>query len=83
MIKLKGMTWDHPRGFDPMIATSEVFKKKSNMNFILKGWNEYLAEYLKKKDINIMKKESNQLLTKLNEESYLKFKKYNLNLKKK
>ena len=30
MISLKGMTWDHPRGYDPMIATSEVFKKKKN-----------------------------------------------------
>mgnify|MGYP000238741250 CR=1 FL=1 len=30
MIALKGMTWDHPRGFDPMVATSESFKKKHN-----------------------------------------------------
>jgi len=28
MIELKGMTWDHSRGYDPMIATSEEFKKK-------------------------------------------------------
>ena len=28
MITLKGMTWDHPRGYDPMIATSNVFSKK-------------------------------------------------------
>ena len=27
MITLKGMTWDHPRGYDPMIATSLAFKK--------------------------------------------------------
>lgn len=27
MVTLKGMTWDHPRGFDPMVATSESFKK--------------------------------------------------------
>ena len=66
-----------------ILLHAPFLKKKSNMNFILERWNEYLAEYLKKKDINIMKKESNQLLTKLNEESYLKFKKYNLNLKKK
>ena len=25
MITLQGMTWDHPRGFDPMVATSELF----------------------------------------------------------
>jgi hypothetical protein len=29
MIDLKGMTWDHSRGFDPMVATSESFKKKT------------------------------------------------------
>ena len=28
MIVLKGMTWDHSRGYDPMIATSLEFKKK-------------------------------------------------------
>ena len=30
MTKLKGMTWDHSRGYDPMIATSKVFAKKYN-----------------------------------------------------
>ena len=25
MINLKGMTWDHSRGFDPMVATSKKF----------------------------------------------------------
>ena len=25
---LKGITWDHPRGFDPMVATSKEFEKK-------------------------------------------------------
>ena len=28
MIKLKGMTWDHSRGYDPMIATSIRFSEK-------------------------------------------------------
>ena len=32
MIELKGMTWDHSRGYDPMIATSEEFKKKNDNN---------------------------------------------------
>ena len=26
---LKGMSWDHPRGFDPLVATSKEFKKKN------------------------------------------------------
>ena len=30
MIKLKGMTWDHSRGYDPMIATSIRFSEKHN-----------------------------------------------------
>lgn len=29
MIILKGMSWDHPRGFDPMVATSEEYSKKN------------------------------------------------------
>ena len=28
MIKLKGMTWDHSRGYDPMVATSLKFSEK-------------------------------------------------------
>ncbi len=28
MTNLKGMTWDHPRGYDPMVATSAAFAKK-------------------------------------------------------
>lgn len=27
MIKLKGMAWDHPRGYDPLIAVSNEFSK--------------------------------------------------------
>ena len=27
MIELKGMAWDHPRGYDPLIAASNEFKK--------------------------------------------------------
>ena len=30
MIRLKGMTWDHSRGYDPMIATSKVFAERHN-----------------------------------------------------
>ena len=32
MINLKGMTWDHSRGYDPMIATSKAFANKYNNN---------------------------------------------------
>ena len=32
MITLKGMTWDHPRGYDPMIATSKEFKIQNSGN---------------------------------------------------
>lgn len=27
MIELRGMTWDHPRGYDPMVATSNAFSE--------------------------------------------------------
>ena len=39
MINLKGMTWDHPRGYDPMIASSESFTKKHN-NSISITWDK-------------------------------------------
>ena len=29
MIQLKGIAWDHPRGFDPMVATANLFQKKN------------------------------------------------------
>ena len=28
MIQLKGISWDHPRGFDPMVATAKKFNQK-------------------------------------------------------
>ena len=39
MKTLKGMTWDHSRGYDPMIATSEIFCKKYN-NQISIEWDK-------------------------------------------
>ena len=66
-----------------ILLHAPFLKNKSNINLILERWKEYLEEYLKKKDTNIMKKEVNKLLTKLDKENYLKFKKYNLNIKKK
>ena len=29
MVKLKGIAWDHPRGFDPMVETASLFQKKN------------------------------------------------------
>ena len=66
-----------------ILLHAPFLKNKSNINLISEGWNEYLVEYLKKKDNNILKKEASKLLTKLNEENYKRFKKYNLNAKKK
>ena len=66
-----------------ILLHAPFLKEKSNMDMILERWNEYLREYLKKKDGNIMEKNANKLLTKLDKENYQKFKEYNFNLKKK
>ena len=39
MITLKGITWDHSRGYDPMIATSKVFAEKHNNEVSIK-WHK-------------------------------------------
>lgn len=31
-IKLKGMTWDHPRGYDPLVACSELYATKTGVS---------------------------------------------------
>lgn len=31
-IKLKGMTWSHPRGYDPMVACSKLWKEKTGID---------------------------------------------------
>ena len=31
MVKLKGMTWSHPRGYDPMIACSKRWREKTGV----------------------------------------------------
>ena len=48
-----------------ILLHAPFLKNKSNINLILERWKEYLEEYLRKKDTNIMKKEANKLLTKL------------------
>ena len=30
-IKLKGITWDHPRGYDPLVAASELYFEKNKV----------------------------------------------------
>lgn len=30
-IKLKGMTWDHPRGFDPLVACSDLYRTRTGV----------------------------------------------------
>lgn len=32
MIRLKGMTWNHPRGYDPMVACSALWKEKTGVS---------------------------------------------------
>ena len=45
MITLKGMTWNHSRGYDPMIATSKVFAKKHNYNISIEWDKRSLQEF--------------------------------------
>jgi len=33
-IKLKGMTWSHPRGYDPMVACSELYKQQTGVEIV-------------------------------------------------
>src|SRR5262245_34305940 len=34
MVKLKGMTWSHPRGYDPMVACSAIWKEKTGVEVV-------------------------------------------------
>ena len=44
MIELKGMAWDHPRGYEPLIAASNEFRK-SNPNVSIKWDVRSLKEF--------------------------------------
>ena len=44
MIQLKGIAWDHPRGYEPLIAASEEFKK-DNPNVSIKWDVRSLKEF--------------------------------------
>ncbi len=45
MITLKGITWDHSRGYDPMIATSKAFAKKHNNKISIEWDKRSLQEF--------------------------------------
>ena len=30
--RLKGMTWSHPRGYDPMVASAQVWQEKTGVS---------------------------------------------------
>ncbi|MDK4741909.1 MULTISPECIES: extracellular solute-binding protein [unclassified Rhizobium] len=34
MVTLKGMTWSHPRGYDPMVACSAIWKEKTGVEVV-------------------------------------------------
>ena len=53
MIQLKGMTWDHSRGYDPMIATSEFFSKKYN-NTVQINWDKRSLQAFADRPIDLM-----------------------------
>lgn len=44
MIKLKGITWDHPRGYNPLIKTTEEFRK-INPNIEIEWSKRTLKEF--------------------------------------
>ena len=37
MVTLNGMTWSHPRGYDPLVASSTLWKQKSGVEV---GWDK-------------------------------------------
>ncbi|MGY9017531.1 MAG: hypothetical protein ACKVGX_05175 [Alphaproteobacteria bacterium] len=53
MIKLKGMTWDHPRGYNPMIATSTEFQK-NHLGKISIDWDKRSLQAFADKPIEEM-----------------------------
>ena len=55
----------------------------SNIDLILKGWNEYFNMYLSKKNIDISKQEAKLALKNLDEKNYIKFKEIQSKYKKK
>lgn len=53
MVELKGITWDHQRGYDPLIHTTKLFSEKHNVSISwkkrsLKDFGDYPIEKLVK-----------------------------------
>lgn len=51
MTKLKGMTWSHPRGYDPMVACSKLWLEKTGVEIVwekrsLQGFETFPVEEL-------------------------------------
>ena len=36
-ITLRGMTWSHPRGYDPLVACADAWRKKTGVSV---GWEK-------------------------------------------
>lgn len=53
MIRLKGMTWDHSRGFDPMVATSKKFQEMHNNNVTI-HWDKRSLQAFENRPIEDM-----------------------------
>ena len=51
MKTLKGMTWDHSRGYDPMIATSKSFSEKHQHNISIE-WDKRPYRHLLTDQLN-------------------------------
>ena len=68
---------------DSILLHAPFLNSKNSNKAILEGWNEYLNMYLAKKNKNLISTQANKLLTKLDEENYLKFKETNSYIKKK
>ena len=54
MTTLKGMTWHHPRGFDPMVATSQEWQSRTGISIVweqrsLQDFESYPVEDLARK----------------------------------
>lgn len=55
LIKLKGMTWDHQRGYDPMVVTSHLFcEKNSNVEIV---WHKRSLQAFADRSLDDMTKE--------------------------
>ena len=51
MIKLKGMTWSHPRGYDPLVATARLWREQTGVEVVwdkrsLQDFESYPVEEL-------------------------------------